>query len=333
MGSIQGCSYYGNLYGGPSIQVSDPSSIGFFGFENCHKSAVEEGEVSEKTSSSLKSFTISQLPSLSDPSDINSAEFVFGMENSPLGEAQSVLNFKTGFDHWVCSSGSLLSFEQGERVAHTGYSKSGPEEDCSILVDSMNQNYNCNNLSSKCNIESRLAHELNCFETASDCSPVKNSDKDDQYGEDRDRWIFAEAIADDGRQEFRGLEGCFQKRTHMAGDLQASKKHCIGAPKKPRSKAIPSKDPQSIAAKTRRERISERLKVLQGLIPNGTKVDLVTMLEKAITYVKFLQLQVKVLANDEFWPVQGGKAPEFSQVKEAIDAILSSHKDSNTSSN
>lgn len=75
----------------------------------------------------------------------------------------------------------------------------------------------------------------------------------------------------------------------------------------------------------RRERISERLKILQELVPNGCKVglnfltcrswhkaindiyiyvilsivlimqvDLVTMLEKAITYVKFLQLQVKV---------------------------------------
>ena len=45
----------------------------------------------------------------------------------------------------------------------------------------------------------------------------------------------------------------------------------------------------------RRERISERLRTLQELVPNGTKVDLVTMLEKAISYVKFLQLQVKVL--------------------------------------
>lgn len=44
----------------------------------------------------------------------------------------------------------------------------------------------------------------------------------------------------------------------------------------------------------RRERISERLRTLQELVPNGTKVDLVTMLEKAISYVKFLQLQVKV---------------------------------------
>ncbi|KAE9466694.1 hypothetical protein C3L33_01362, partial [Rhododendron williamsianum] len=84
--------------------------------------------------------------------------------------------------------------------------------------------------------------------------------------------------------------------------------------------------------KNRRERISERLKVLQDLVPNGSKVDLVTMLEKAISYVKFLQLQVKVLATDEFWPMQGGKAPDISQVKEAIDAILSSQKDRNSSS-
>jgi len=75
----------------------------------------------------------------------------------------------------------------------------------------------------------------------------------------------------------------------------------------------------------RRERISERLRTLQELVPVlVTKVDLVTMLEKAISYVKFLQLQVKVLATDEFWPAQGGKAPEISQVREALDAILSS---------
>jgi hypothetical protein len=44
----------------------------------------------------------------------------------------------------------------------------------------------------------------------------------------------------------------------------------------------------------RREKISERLRTLQQLVPNGTKVDMVIMLEKAISYVKFLQLQVKV---------------------------------------
>uniref|UniRef100_A0A0E0JD96 BHLH domain-containing protein n=1 Tax=Oryza punctata TaxID=4537 RepID=A0A0E0JD96_ORYPU len=109
----------------------------------------------------------------------------------------------------------------------------------------------------------------------------------------------------------------------------AGKKQCRKGSKANKAASAPSpspnkEQPQSAAAKVRRERISERLKVLQDLVPNGTKVDLVTMLEKAINYVKFLQLQVKVLATDEFWPAQGGKAPELSQVKDALDAILSS---------
>jgi len=36
---------------------------------------------------------------------------------------------------------------------------------------------------------------------------------------------------------------------------------------------------------------------------------------------------VQVLATDEFWPVQGGKPPEISQVKEVIDVILSSQRE------
>ncbi|OEL33959.1 Transcription factor bHLH83 [Dichanthelium oligosanthes] len=119
------------------------------------------------------------------------------------------------------------------------------------------------------------------------------------------------------------------KRARPDCEVQAAaaKKQCGGARKsKAKAAPAPTKDPQSVAAKVRRERIAEKLKVLQDLVPNGTKVDLVTMLEKAITYVKFLQLQVKVLAADEFWPAQGGKAPELSQVKDALDAILSSQQ-------
>ncbi|CAO2040977.1 unnamed protein product [Urochloa humidicola] len=121
-----------------------------------------------------------------------------------------------------------------------------------------------------------------------------------------------------------------RKRTYVDAEPQAvdAKKPCGGGRKTIKAKlsapTVPTKDPQSLAAKNRRERISEKLRTLQELVPNGTKVDLVTMLEKAISYVKFLQLQVKVLATDEFWPAQGGKAPEISQVREALDAILSS---------
>ncbi|PKA49278.1 Transcription factor bHLH83 [Apostasia shenzhenica] len=129
-----------------------------------------------------------------------------------------------------------------------------------------------------------------------------------------------------------GVEKSLQKRLSMGGDqIEASKKQC-GNNRKLKAKPNPPKDPQSIAAKNRRERISERLKILQELVPNGTKVDLVTMLEKAISYVKFLQLQVKVLATDEFWPAHGGKPPDASQVKEAIDDILSSHRDRKSTS-
>ncbi|XP_021724915.1 transcription factor bHLH84-like [Chenopodium quinoa] len=60
-------------------------------------------------------------------------------------------------------------------------------------------------------------------------------------------------------------------------------------------------DPQSLYARKRRERINERLKILQSLVPNGTKVDISTMLEEAVQYVKFLQLQIKLLSSDEHW--------------------------------
>ncbi|XP_045802217.1 transcription factor RSL3-like [Trifolium pratense] len=60
-------------------------------------------------------------------------------------------------------------------------------------------------------------------------------------------------------------------------------------------------DPQSLYARKRREKINDRLRILQNLVPNGTKVDISTMLEDAIHYVKFLQLQIKLLSSDDMW--------------------------------
>ncbi|CAE5963126.1 unnamed protein product [Arabidopsis arenosa] len=140
-------------------------------------------------------------------------------------------------------------------------------------------------------------------------------------------WLYSDStvVTTGSRHESMSPKSAGNKRSHTGESTQPSKKPSNGVNGKAKIKPTTSpKDPQSLAAKNRRERISERLKILQELVPNGTKVDLVTMLEKAISYVKFLQVQVKVLATDEFWPAQGGKAPDISQVKDAIDAILSS---------
>uniref|UniRef100_A0A453PWI3 BHLH domain-containing protein n=2 Tax=Aegilops tauschii subsp. strangulata TaxID=200361 RepID=A0A453PWI3_AEGTS len=55
-------------------------------------------------------------------------------------------------------------------------------------------------------------------------------------------------------------------------------------------------DPHSIAERLRRERIAERMKALQELVPSANKTDKASMLDEIIDYVKFLQLQVKVLS-------------------------------------
>ncbi|PIA33216.1 hypothetical protein AQUCO_04200162v1 [Aquilegia coerulea] len=108
------------------------------------------------------------------------------------------------------------------------------------------------------------------------------------------------------------------------GTSSSKKSAALNLNGKARASRGSATDPQSLYARKRRERINERLKILQNLVPNGTKVDISTMLEEAVEYVKFLQLQIKLLSSDDHWmysPIA------YNGMNIGLDLKMSPHKD------
>ncbi|KAL2317234.1 hypothetical protein Fmac_031110 [Flemingia macrophylla] len=257
---------------------------------------VDHGSLSTNGLSNDSASAITQSPPLCG----NANGYVHKSIHYQLEEAESLLNFKANEHSNLMQGGdqSFLSFQKSWLFSkHQDYSQ-------------------WDQFSPKSTTDMRLVQNFSSFETDSGYSSIFNGAKEKDRGESSSSgWLYSEPnVPNDILHESAAQELVFKKRSSMGEIMQAAnpKKPCTTASKAAKPKPNPSKDPQSVAAKNRRERISERLKILQELVPNGSKVDLVTMLEKAISYVKFLQLQVKVLAADEFWPVQGGKTRHFS---------------------
>ncbi|KAL9684188.1 hypothetical protein QQ045_021622 [Rhodiola kirilowii] len=76
-------------------------------------------------------------------------------------------------------------------------------------------------------------------------------------------------------------------------------------------------DPHSIAERLRRERITDRVKALQELVPSVNKTDRATMVDEIVDYVKFLRLQVKVLSMSRL----GGTGSGVQHVSDEVDRI------------
>ncbi|XP_010253155.1 PREDICTED: putative transcription factor bHLH086 [Nelumbo nucifera] len=253
---LQACSLYGNLCGGSSVQVSDPSQLGFFGYNNyCDNTVLEEGEGSDNSSGSTKNASsLSHLPSLLDPAatNANCTGFVFGTANSPPEDAQSVINFRTSYDNLECHEESLLSFEQGELVVSGNSNRMvDHEDDYSIWVDDVAHNIQWNQPTClKVTNETRLSEDLNCFETASGYDLMSS---DNQHRERPFGWLFPAPVATTGsiQESCSGPdEACLLKRPYTGGEMQAAaKKQCFDSDLKPKFKSSASKDPQSIAAK------------------------------------------------------------------------------------
>ncbi|KAI6684500.1 hypothetical protein NL676_030413 [Syzygium grande] len=87
-------------------------------------------------------------------------------------------------------------------------------------------------------------------------------------------------------------------------DSIGMKKEAAAAARSTSSKRSRAAEVHNLSERRRRDRINEKMRALQELIPNCNKVDKASMLDEAIEYLKTLQLQVQMMsmANGLYMP-------------------------------
>ncbi|VVA99199.1 unnamed protein product [Arabis nemorensis] len=192
-----------------------------------------------------------------------------------------------------------------------------------LPLDTVQENHDDNMLQSEISMTTTANEKLfNPCESSKKRSRPTSTDKNKRANKARRSHKRIEMSGDSGEEE-QAEKGAGKRKTtklkvqnksttccsddESNGGDTSSCKECGDDPKalnlngKTRASRGAATDPQSLYARKRRERINERLRILQNLVPNGTKVDISTMLEEAVQYVKFLQLQIKLLSSDDLW--------------------------------
>ncbi|KAK4786712.1 hypothetical protein SAY86_010545 [Trapa natans] len=94
---------------------------------------------------------------------------------------------------------------------------------------------------------------------------------------------------------------CGQKRkgrdTENSDCQRKADKLVSGSEKRPSTRRCRAAEVHNLSERRRRDRINEKMKALQELIPHCNKTDKASMLDEAIEYMKSLQLQLQVICT------------------------------------